>query len=291
MNLIRNYRSHRAILAVPSSLFYFDTLESCASNADLLLPWFRLRGTQLPVLFCANRGADEIEKLDGGGWYNHDEVVMALSTARSVLHERLLAPEDICIMSPFRAQVRLLRHKARHPHWALGNVNIGPLEAFQGLESRLVILCTTRTRDRFIDQDISRGNGLIHESRRFNVALTRAKEGLVVIGHPSILGQDENWASFMAFCKRNGCFKDNETDLEDHVFDWETVYQDRIRLTRLEKQMTQSALVQQAQSGFGRLQLSGMGDDEVWRVGTEAETATRQDVALASLEDEGSSEQ
>ncbi|EME83266.1 uncharacterized protein MYCFIDRAFT_116328, partial [Pseudocercospora fijiensis CIRAD86] len=200
-DLIRNYRSHPAILATPSSLFYNDTLEPCASGVESLLPWYGFKGRQLPVLFRDNRSGDEIEQ-DGGGWFNLGEADIALAIAQSFLRQELLQPEQICIMSPFRAQVKVLRRKAREQ--LKPGINIGPLEAFQGLESRLVILCTTRTRDRFIDQDIARGLGVIHEPRRFNVALTRAKEGLVVIGNPDVLDLDENWASFLAFCKRTG---------------------------------------------------------------------------------------
>ena len=66
-NLIRNYRSHPAILATPSSLFYNDTLEPEASNTDALLDWQGWQGQKWPVLFACNTGHDEIEQ-DGGGW-------------------------------------------------------------------------------------------------------------------------------------------------------------------------------------------------------------------------------
>jgi hypothetical protein len=94
----------------------------------------------------------------------------------------------------------------------LDEVNIGPLEAFQGLESRIVILCTTRTRlgtvdqgrDRFVLEDQSKGLGVIGEQKKFNVAITRAKEGLIVIGNRECLSctEDEAWVEFLAFCER-----------------------------------------------------------------------------------------
>ena len=183
-NLIRNYRSHPAILATPSSLFYNDTLEPEATATDSLLSWPGWKGANWPVLFTCNSSPDEIEG-DGGGWYNITEASIACQYARSFLQAGLLQPNEICIMSPFQAQVKVIRRFARAND--MSGVNIGPLEAFQGLESRLVILCTTRTRDRFIDQDLAKGLGVIHEPKRFNVALTRAKEGLIVIGNPEVL--------------------------------------------------------------------------------------------------------
>nr|POE56305.1 isoform 2 of rna helicase mov10l1 [Quercus suber] len=202
-NLIRNYRSHPAILAIPSSLFYFNTLEPQAATTDMLLVWEGWQGRGWPVLFSNHTGKDEIEE-DGGGWYNVNEAQLACRYALSFLRTGLIEPKDICIMSPFRAQVKRLRTTARSAAYNMHYVNIGPLEAFQGLESRLVILCTTRTRTRFLEQDVAKGLGVIHEPRRFNVALTRAKEGLIVIGSAAVLEQDPCWAAFLSFCYRNG---------------------------------------------------------------------------------------
>jgi helicase MOV-10 len=78
------------------------------------------------------------------------------------------------------------------------------LEAFQGLEKRVVIMCTTRTREKFLKEDDRRGLNVIGEKRKINVALTRAKEALFVIGSPGVLMKDEHWWQWLAFCWRNG---------------------------------------------------------------------------------------
>ncbi|KAF2726253.1 hypothetical protein K431DRAFT_280280 [Polychaeton citri CBS 116435] len=201
-NLIRNYRSHLAIIAMPSALFYNDTLTPEADNTDMLAQWSGWRGRRWPVMFSCNTSPDEIEQ-DGGGWFNVGEARKACKYALSLVEEGLLAKEEICIMSPFSAQVKVLRQMARQSSFDLRDVNIGPVEAFQGLESRFVILCTTRSRERFLNQDLDLGFGIIHEARRFNVALTRARQGLVVLGHPALLARDKNWLQFMQFCRRN----------------------------------------------------------------------------------------
>jgi helicase MOV-10 len=200
-NLIRNYRSHPAILAVPNHEFYYDSLLSEAPDTDLLLTLPIWKGRKWPVLLCGHSGNDEHET-DGGGWYNISEIRIARQYALEILKSGLIAPKDICIMSPFQSQVRRLRRDFRKN--GMRNIDIGPMEAFQGLESRFVILCTTRSRDRFLDQDKARGFGIIHEPKRFNVALTRAKQGLIVIGNPALLAKDIHWKAFLSFCARNG---------------------------------------------------------------------------------------
>ena len=210
VNLIRNYRSHSAILAVPSSLFYGNTLIPEAGQVDSLRSWSCWRGRLWPVLFACNAGIDACEDIrgPGGGWYNLREATTALAYAQNILAQGLITfQSDICIMSPFPAQVNRLRQLARH--MGLRHVNIGPMEALQGLEHRFVISCTTRARKRFLEEDNLRGIGIVNESKKFNVALTRAKEGLVVIGNPWVLGTDSCWTAFMTFCWRNSLWQED----------------------------------------------------------------------------------
>ncbi|KAK3679022.1 hypothetical protein LTR78_001475 [Recurvomyces mirabilis] len=269
-NLIRNYRSHPSILATPSSLFYADTLDPCALPTSTLTSWTGWRGRKWPVLFLSHSGKDEMEQ-DNGGWYNVSEARLALSTALSFLQQGLIEKADICIMSPFRAQVNLLRRLARTPEFGLRDVSIGPLEAFQGLESSLLILCTTRTRERFLEQDRLKGLGVVGEARRFNVAVTRAREGLVVIGSPRVLGKDECWGAFLGFCARNGLW---DGGASERYMGGEGM------VSRLERQLIHSGAVglndeRDLIDGVRRL---GVYDDEEqirWREGVEMEEVVR----------------
>lgn len=235
-NLTRNYRSHPAILAIPSILFYNDTIVPYAPAADPRGPVPTWPGWQephrWPVLFSCNTSPDEVEevlhKSGGSGLFNRGEALKALEVTKSLLGHsqqidyasmspfssttsplRPITQKEITIATPFRSQVTHLRRVFRMN--SLYSVNIGPLEAFQGLEARFLIICTTRTRsdEKFLQRDQEMGLGIIGEKRRFNVALTRAKEGLVVIGNPEVLshlGKDESWRAFLGFCARNRCW-------------------------------------------------------------------------------------
>jgi superfamily I DNA and/or RNA helicase len=85
------------------------------------------------------------------------------------------------------------------------------MEAFQGLESGVVILCTTRSKQRFVSKDKELDWGIVGMPNKMNVALTRAKFGLIVIGKKSVLAQDPNWNAWLQFCDRNGLLS-GETD-------------------------------------------------------------------------------
>lgn len=84
----------------------------------------------------------------------------------------------------------------------------------------MVIISCVRSNSRFLKEDIEKGLGLIFEKKRFmskslfctvlidrlyrmNVAITRAKELLIVIGNGSVLKQDPYWKGFLQFALRN----------------------------------------------------------------------------------------
>ncbi|KAK9332581.1 P-loop containing nucleoside triphosphate hydrolase protein [Lipomyces starkeyi] len=202
-NLVRNYRSHPALIAVPSSLFYYDTLLPEAANVNGLCSWERLPNHNIPMLFIENKSPDEMVE-EGISWFNADEINLCCSVAKHLVDRNLVRPFEIAIAVPFREQIRRIRHKLRQQR--LRDVNVGPVESYQGAEHRVVIVCTTRTRERFVENDYQKGMGLIHEAKRFNVAITRAKELLVVIGNSDILQRDGNWRALLSFCYRNSLF-------------------------------------------------------------------------------------
>lgn len=281
-NLVRNYRSHPSILSVPSQLFYNDTLlPECTTLSDMVQTWSGWQSPhKWPVLFVQNSGPDDVESVLGangtgaGALFNQAEAMTALKMVKGILEHRLshthareeLKQDQIAVMSPFKAQVQVLRKMFRDN--GLYDVNIGPLEAFQGLESRLVVLCTTRTRRgpvghsaaRFVREDQERGLGVIGEPKRFNVAITRAKEGLIVIGDPDTLTVegDPCWKAFVSFCARNGCVLPESTEASKEP-DWveRLAKEDGVPAGRLEKALTFAAelrtreAARKGQRGFG----------------------------------------
>lgn len=234
-NLKRNYRSHPAILAAPSNLFYADELEPEASDTNRLADWEGWRGRRWPVLFHNNASPDELELpglMEGtGGWFNAGEAEVACQYAASLVTSGLVEQSEVCIMSPFKAQVQRLRKRMRDLR--MWEVNIGPLEAFQGLERGVVILCVTRSRAKFLEQDQHLGWGVIGQPNKMNVALTRAKFGLIVLGRRELLvDEDPNWKAFVNYCERNGLAAGegevNGQDVRD---------EDSSQKTRLEKML------------------------------------------------------
>lgn len=215
-NLIRNYRSHPAILAVPSALFYNDTLVPEATNTEYLEGWAGWKGRRgVPVKFCLNGGQDEWHE-EGVSFYNLREIQIVCNIAKNLVASGLIEPREIAVMAQFREQIKRLRKALRSPTYGLRDVNVGPIEIFQGSEHKFVIICTTRSRERFLEGDLDRGLGVVFENRRACVAMTRAKQGLIVVGNPWILGKDPTWRAWMGFAWRHDAVeKDPFEETED----------------------------------------------------------------------------
>lgn len=199
--------------------------------------------------------------MDNGGWYNRGEAQIACAYAARLVKSGLVAQNEVCIMSPFKAQVKCLRATIKENRFgSLWDVDIGPTEAFQGLERGVVILCTTRSKQQFVESDKKAGWGIIGFPNRMNVALTRAKFGLIVIGRQEVLHQDPNWKAFLDFCYRNGLVA-AEDDGHGPVYDG-----DNVERTRLEKVL----LAQEQELPDSKVLKVVNQDDEMWTSGIQA---------------------
>ncbi|GAA5975720.1 hypothetical protein JCM10908_005257 [Rhodotorula pacifica] len=214
VDLVRNYRSAPEILWLPSTLFYAETLVPCAARSvqqSSLRAWPRLPNAGFPIIFQHVAG-DDLEVDEGASFFNDLEVeavrdhILALvrPPADKAAHG-MVSAKEISVISPFREQVWRIRLALRAV--GLGEVDVGNVEALQGAENRIVIISTVRSKEmRWLPIDRAQNRGLIHEPKRFNVAMTRAKELLIVVGNAHTLTMDPWWLAFYRLCIRNDCY-------------------------------------------------------------------------------------
>jgi superfamily I DNA and/or RNA helicase len=169
------YRMHHAIMEFSSREFYDGALTADASVREHRLS--ELPGvlatpaTLTPIDFIDTAGAsfDEEVEPDGESRLNHREA--ALACAR--IHELFAAgvqPSDIAVIAPYAAQVRRLRELLPLPA-----LEVDSVDGFQGREKEVVVISLVRSNP---EAEI----GFLADVRRMNVALTRARRKLIVIG-------------------------------------------------------------------------------------------------------------
>lgn len=81
---------------------------------------------------------------------------------------------------------------------------MGSVEEFQGQERSIILISTVRSSQSFVQLDLDFNLGFLKNPKRFNVAVTRAKALLIVVGNPLLLGHDPDWKAFIEFCKETG---------------------------------------------------------------------------------------
>ena len=101
----------------------------------------------------------------------------------------------------------------------LYGIKVGSVEEFQGQERRVIIVSTVRSSDEHLESDAAHALGFVRSPKRFNVAVTRAKALLVVVGNPHVLRLDPCWRALLESARRvgayRGCALRDESDIDD----------------------------------------------------------------------------
>ncbi|KFV10524.1 Putative helicase Mov10l1, partial [Tauraco erythrolophus] len=201
--LVKNYRSHSALLALPSKLFYHKELEVCAdaSVVNSLLHWGKLPRKGFPLIFHGVRGSETREG-HSPSWFNPTEAVQVMRyCCHLVKSENAAVPvTDIGVITPYRKQVEKIRFLLRSID--LADIKVGTVEEFQGQEYMVIILSTVRSHEGFFDED-KYCLGFLCNPRRFNVAITRAKALQIVVGNPHVLVKDSCFCALLEYSLMN----------------------------------------------------------------------------------------
>lgn len=83
---------------------------------------------------------------------------------------------------------------------------VGSVEEFQGQERKVIILSTVRSDEGLLERDIKHALGFVSSKQRLNVAISRARCLLVIVGNPHLLVRDISWRSLLRTCVENKCY-------------------------------------------------------------------------------------
>jgi len=178
------YRMHENIMHFPSKHLYSNELIADDSVAKRLLSDLphveEAEDTILPVLFIDTQGGDfpesvaeDTDKLTptSSSHSNRLEAVLTVGYVHSLIAAGVKDTE-IAVITPYNGQLSLLSSMLRQDYPGL---ELGSVDGFQGREKEAVIFSLVRSNDK-------RETGFLKEERRLNVAMTRARRHLVVIG-------------------------------------------------------------------------------------------------------------
>jgi regulator of nonsense transcripts 1 len=196
------YRMHPCLSEFPSNMFYEGSLQNGVSapnrlRKDVDFPW---PVAEMPMMFWSNLGNEEISA-SGTSYLNRTEA----SNVEKIVTRFFKAgvrPADIGVITPYEGQrsyiVTTMQNTGTFKKESYKEVEVASVDAFQGREKDFIVLSCVRSND-------NQGIGFLSDPRRLNVALTRAKYGLVIIGNPKVLSKHELWHHLLVHFKEQKC--------------------------------------------------------------------------------------
>ena len=199
------YRMHQDIMKFSSHYFYHDELIAHDSVKNELL-----RPHQSPVEFIDTAGCSYSEAQDPEtlSRFNIKEAELLIRLTESLVEEVgaeewLQQGINVGIITPYRAQVDNL-HKLAESSAILEPlhklITINTVDAFQGQERDVIIISFVRSNDK--------GEvGFLGDIRRTNVAMTRARKKLIMIGDSATLGSHPFYVELLEYVQKEGFYK------------------------------------------------------------------------------------
>ncbi|KAG8853757.1 hypothetical protein FRB96_008012 [Tulasnella sp. 330] len=204
VKLTKNFRSHEAILDFPNTQFYGSDLQVCGDRLvlDKFIGSPVLPNRKFPIVF---HGVPMIARAT----LRRISTLQRFRQWRSILtgywatrHAQSASPREIGVIAPYRAQTRKLRKKLGDPKYQ--GLKVGSVEEYQGQEREVIILTTVRTDREQVTYDLRHTLGFLVNPRRMNVAITRPKGLLIIVGDPFVLGLDPLWRKLLNYIHNNG---------------------------------------------------------------------------------------
>jgi ATP-dependent RNA/DNA helicase IGHMBP2 len=196
--LNEQYRMNKDIMGYSSRVFYKNALKAHQSVADHLL----FAGDE-PIQFIDTAGCSYDEKLDGTSTTNPDEaafLVKHLTHLVAGLADQISTESfpSFAIVSPYKQQVQILNALVQENEILIpyrNKIAANTIDSFQGQERDVVYISLTRSNG---DGSI----GFLSDTRRMNVAMTRARKKLVVIGDSATLSKSNFYAAFIHYTEQ-----------------------------------------------------------------------------------------
>ncbi len=176
------YRMRRVIAGFSSDYFYNSLL--------LTATHLQNTGTHLTFIDTAGSGYNEVHGPDGRSLQNEGE----LRIVQKIVETESLNPLTTAFISPYSGQVAAAKEVLTK------QLRSSTIDSFQGQEKENIILSLVRSNE---DGDI----GFLKDYRRMNVAITRAREKLFVIGDSATIGGDAFYNAFLSYIELQGTYR------------------------------------------------------------------------------------
>ena len=188
------YRMNRQIMDFPSKELYSGKLKADASVADR-----KITEADVPVVFVDTAGCGFEELQEGTAISNPEEAELMFRHLEALLNTYTgkTPALTVAVIAPYRRQVELMQQMLLERsglHQSGHMLDVNTIDSFQGQERDIVYISLTRS-------NMEGSIGFLSEIRRMNVAMTRARKKLVVVGDSATLSQFPFYDDFIEYAR------------------------------------------------------------------------------------------
>ena len=198
------YRMNEQIMNFSSRWFYDGRLKAAPEVAHrTLAPW------DAPLVWVDTSGCQFVERTNASqSRLNRAEAMLLTNILKDYVRQifidsSLFEKTTIGIISPYKAQISVLKQLVNKSHTLAPirhNISVNTVDGFQGQERDIILISMVR--------DNEHGNiGFLKDLRRMNVAITRAKRKLIVVGNCNTLSKNEFYRELVEYFQENGIVK------------------------------------------------------------------------------------
>ncbi|KAI3523740.1 hypothetical protein L1887_02100 [Cichorium endivia] len=196
------YRMHPSLSEFPSNSFYEGTLQNGVTinerqSPGIDFPW---PVPNRPMFFYVQMGQEEISA-SGTSYLNRTEAANVEKIVTTFLRSGVV-PSQIGVITPYEGQrayiVNYMSRNGALRQQLYKEIEVASVDSFQGREKDYIILSCVRSNEH-------QGIGFLNDPRRLNVALTRARYGIVILGNPKVLSKQPLWNGLLTHYKEHEC--------------------------------------------------------------------------------------
>jgi len=189
VTLLEQHRMNEQIMRYPSDALYGGKLRAHPAVAD-----HAIDGSPLELIDTAGRGFEDETPQESDSKMNQGEAELVAAEVRKLLTR--LPPRDIAVISPYDAQVQKLRQLLHE----VEELEIDTVDGFQGREKEAVVVSLVRSNP-------AGELGFVADIRRINVALTRARKKLIVVGDSATIARHPFHEGLVKYAERAGAWR------------------------------------------------------------------------------------
>ncbi|XP_057510254.1 regulator of nonsense transcripts 1 homolog isoform X2 [Actinidia eriantha] len=196
------YRMHPSLSEFPSNSFYEGMLQNGVTinerqSPGIDFPW---PVPNRPMFFYVQMGQEEISA-SGTSYLNRTEASNVEKIVTTFLKSGVV-PSQIGVITPYEGQrayiVNYMSRNGALRQQLYKEIEVASVDSFQGREKDYIILSCVRSNEH-------QGIGFLNDPRRLNVALTRARYGIVILGNPKVLSKQQLWNGLLTHYKEHEC--------------------------------------------------------------------------------------